>query len=120
MVFEFDTVPIIEKKIRERCVKSSLDTLLLLLFRRAEMSGYSALSCIYKNFSVLLSPGTLYPTLNELERDGLIKGRQEDRKKVYSLTPKGIETLSRYVAEYESFQSKVKLLSNDPTKNGRH
>lgn len=113
MVFGFDTVPVMERKIRERCVKSSLDIMLLALFKRAEMSGYSALSCIHQSFNVLLSPGTLYSTLTKLEREGLIKGRQDERKRIYSLTPKGMEVLSRYIAEYESFQSKIKLLFAD-------
>lgn len=113
MLIIFEKIPEIERKIKDRCVKSFLDILLLCLFKQSEMSGYSAMSCVHERFGVLLSPGTLYPTLSELERSGLIKGRQDERRRIYSLTPKGVETLSRYIAEYDNFQARAKPLYDD-------
>src|SRR4051794_27621828 len=35
------------------------------------------------------SPGSIYPTLQMLEDQGLVTSREEDGKKVYALTPEG-------------------------------
>ncbi len=35
------------------------------------------------------TPGTLYPALKELEKQGLVETRIEGRKKIYSLTEEG-------------------------------
>lgn len=46
-----------------------------------------------------LSPGTLYPILHKLEKDGLLKSFPENAggkiRKYYRTTPKGIRTLSK-------------------------
>ncbi len=45
-----------------------------------------------------LSPGTLYPMLHKMERDGYLVSRQEREgrtvRKLYSITPKGKEGLA--------------------------
>jgi DNA-binding PadR family transcriptional regulator len=48
--------------------------------------------------SVQLGPGTLYGVLNTLEKERLIvKLREEERRKVYALTPDGREVLRAQV-----------------------
>lgn len=39
------------------------------------------------------SPGSVYPTLTELVKDGFLEKKEEKDKEVYSLTPKGREEL---------------------------
>ncbi|MEZ4417168.1 MAG: PadR family transcriptional regulator [Gemmatimonadota bacterium] len=41
------------------------------------------------------SAGTIYPVLQQLEDEGLVRLSEEDGKKVYHLTPSGREELSR-------------------------
>ncbi|HTP89297.1 MAG TPA: PadR family transcriptional regulator [Bryobacteraceae bacterium] len=40
------------------------------------------------------SPGVIYPTLTMLEEEGLIASAAENNKKVYSVTPEGLEYLA--------------------------
>lgn len=42
------------------------------------------------------SPGTIYPLLKKLESEGLIKRKDLDRRKVYSLTPRGEAMVREY------------------------
>ncbi len=50
------------------------------------------------------SPGAIYPALDRLERGGLVAGRVDARqplrpRKVYEITPKGIETLRDWLTK---------------------
>ena len=40
------------------------------------------------------SPGSIYPTLQELQDSGLLSSRSEGRKQVYEITPLGDEVLT--------------------------
>ena len=35
------------------------------------------------------SPGSIYPTLQQLEDEGLVRGREEDGKRIFTLTDEG-------------------------------
>jgi DNA-binding PadR family transcriptional regulator len=41
------------------------------------------------------SAGTVYPTLQQLEDEGLIQSENQDGRKVYRLTPEGVQELER-------------------------
>jgi len=43
--------------------------------------------------------GHIYPMLNQLLREGLIRQHQVDRRKVYSITPEGKEALYQWLLE---------------------
>jgi hypothetical protein len=47
------------------------------------------ITLIKKRFNVQLSPGTVYPVFNKLEKDGFIKRIPKVRNKFYSLSSKG-------------------------------
>ena len=72
-------------------VKSFLDTIVLAKLREQDspMSGYDVITLIHKKFGILVSSGTVYALLYSMERDGLIRGRLSQRKRVYMLTEKG-------------------------------
>lgn len=74
-------------------VKSSIDVLILAELKNSSMSSYDAISFIHKNFGVLLSSGTIYSHIYSLERDGLVKGYFDEKKRIYDITEKGNEFL---------------------------
>jgi hypothetical protein len=52
--------------------------------------------------AVKLGPGTLYGVLATLEKEGLIlKVKEEDRRKVYALTPAGRQVLAAQIERLE-------------------
>jgi len=84
--------------------------LVLYVLRDRPLHGYG----IMKSISELLgigyvpSSGVLYPTLRLLEREGLVEVRTEGRRKVYALTPKGMELIERERRRVEEFVEKVR------------
>ncbi|MCL5772301.1 MAG: helix-turn-helix transcriptional regulator [Actinobacteria bacterium] len=81
---------------------------LLLLLAEKSSHGYelterySDLGFTYANFD----PGAIYRTLRLLESENLIKSKWETddigpAKKIYSITPEGLEMLSSWIADIE-------------------
>lgn len=67
----------------ERIVKDELEMIILALISRGPMCGTDIIKIIHKNFNVLLSPGTIYPLLHALEKDGYVKCEYGVKKKIY-------------------------------------
>lgn len=81
------------EKLRKQTIKSIMDIIMLTELKNGSMSGYDAIGYIHNKFGVLLSSGTIYSHLYALERDGLIRGTVEKKKRIYELTEKGEQTL---------------------------
>lgn len=96
--------------IYERFLKEFMDILILVRMREGESSGYDIIMYFHRKFDFLVSPGTVYSVLYSMERDGLIKAREVDRKRIYTLTSKGeatIKAISESSAVLESFFSNL-------------
>ena len=86
------------EKLRKQTVKSVMDILILAELRNGTMSGYDAIGFIHDKFGVLVSSGTVYAHLYALEREALIEGNWDTKKRVYKITDKGeqaLDTLSK-------------------------
>ncbi len=90
----------VSREIRYRCVRSFLDFIILGLIKMKPISGYDVITYIYDRFQILLSPGTVYPTLSILEEQGYITSFTEARKRLYTLTKKGESILTQMAIEY--------------------
>jgi len=69
---------------------------------------------IHKRFGILVSSGTVYSLLYSLERDSLIKGVWNQRKRFYTLTEKGeqnIKVITKANGEIQSFLRNMLVLS---------
>jgi len=67
--------------------------LILAELQEKHLSGYDIIELIHKRFNVLVSSGTVYSLLYSMERKGLVAADLENRKRVYTLTEKGEQTL---------------------------
>jgi DNA-binding PadR family transcriptional regulator len=56
------------------------------------------------------STGSIYPILESLESNGLIQSEGIDRRKVYSITPKGVVALDHMTKEKLELLSEMSLL----------
>jgi DNA-binding PadR family transcriptional regulator len=70
-----------------------MDLLVLAELQEKPLSGYDIIALIHKRFNVLVSSGTVYSLLYSLERKGLVTADMDQRKRVYTLTAKGEQTL---------------------------
>ncbi|MDH5690107.1 MAG: PadR family transcriptional regulator [Candidatus Bathyarchaeota archaeon] len=83
----------IVENLRRRTIKTFMDMLILAELQDKPLSGYDIISLIHRKFNVLVSSGTVYSLLYSLERKGLVTADMDQRKRVYSLTEKGEQTL---------------------------
>jgi DNA-binding PadR family transcriptional regulator len=85
-----------------RSLTPSLPLFTLSILKREPTHGYGIMEIIYKQYDVLLSPGTLYPLLYSLEREGLISIEKVGRRKNYRLTTLGEARARRILNLYHS------------------
>jgi DNA-binding PadR family transcriptional regulator len=103
----------LSEELRERFVNRFLDVMILGALTRKPMSGYDFVLLTSNEFYVTISPATIYSTLYSMERKGLIEGGDLKRKRcassrrVYTLTPKGKETLNNIVETKEEILSSL-------------
>jgi DNA-binding PadR family transcriptional regulator len=93
------------EKLRRRVIKNFMDILILAELRKSSLSGYDIIGLIHKKFGILVSSGTVYSLLYSLERNGLIKGLWNQRKRVYTLTEKGEQNTKVIMNANEEIQS---------------
>lgn len=106
----------------ERVVKNFMDVLVMTELRSNPLSGYDVISLVHKKFNLLVSSGTVYSLLYSLERDGLIEGQLNDRKRVYVLTEKGEKTIDSILNANDQIQGMLVNLfkrNNNPQNRAR-
>ena len=62
---------------------------LMWILRKKEMYGQELAEELERMRGTKPNPGTLYPALKELEKQGMVETRKEGRKKMYKLTQIG-------------------------------
>jgi DNA-binding PadR family transcriptional regulator len=92
------------KQMNRRIIKNFLDVLILAELRNGSMSGYDVIAYIHNKYRLLVSSGTVYSLLYSLEREGLIAGAWNQRKRVYKLTDKGEETIKAIMSANDKIQ----------------
>jgi DNA-binding PadR family transcriptional regulator len=98
------------KKMHERIIKNFMDLIILAELRNGPMSGYDVISFIHNKFHLLVSSGTVYSLLYSLERNGLIEGTWNERKRVYKLTDKGKKTIEIILSANDKIKSFITSL----------
>ena len=93
------------KTMHERIIKSFMDIIILSELRNRPMSGYDVISYIHNKFRLLVSSGTVYSLLYSLERQGLMQGIWNERKRVYILTDKGRKTIEAILNANDKIKS---------------
>jgi DNA-binding PadR family transcriptional regulator len=100
------------KKLHRKTIKNFMDILILVEMKRSSVSGYDVIGIIHKKFGILLSSGTVYSTLYSLERDGLIRGTWNNRKRVYTLTEKAKQKMGTVIKAEKGIQDFLKNISS--------
>jgi len=105
----------IVERLERRTLQDFMDILMLAEMKKeGSLSGYDVIGLFHKKFGVLMSSGTVYSLLYSLEREGLIKGVWNDRKRVYELSEKGeqnIKVITKANVEVQNFLRNLSLLN---------
>jgi len=102
------------EKLRRRAVQNFMDILILTEIKNMPLSGYDVIGLIHRRFGLLVSSGTVYSLLYSLERDGLVEGTWNQRKRIYRLTDKGklnIKLITKANVEIQNFLKNITLLN---------
>ena len=95
--------------------KGFLKIIILRIVRAKPSHGYEIIQEIgnktHHNWTP--SPGSVYPALEFLEKKGYILGREEDRKKVYSITVKGENTLQQMYEKRKQWLEELTMFFGD-------
>jgi DNA-binding PadR family transcriptional regulator len=105
------------KKMHERIIKNFMDIIIMTELQNGSLSGYDFISYIHNKFNLLVSSGTVYSLLYSLERNGLIEGVWEERKRVYKLTQKGEKTINTLLGasdKIKGFMTNILKAQNNP------
>lgn len=78
--------------------------LVLIALNEKPMHGYALIQEIGRTYQRPVSAGQVYPTLQEFEDMGLVSSREEEGKKVYSITTEG----KRYLKDNKDVVSRLK------------
>jgi len=98
------------RRMHERIIKNFMDILILAELKTGAMSGYDVIAFIHNKFHLLVSSGTVYSLLYSLERNGLIEGKWNERKRVYKLTEKDDRTIQTILSANDKIQYLIKNL----------
>jgi len=98
----------VTKNIQARMIRNFLDVVVLKELRNKPLSGYDVIEFVHKKFNILLSSGTVYSLIYSLERNGLIKAGWSQRRRDYTLTEKGKETIRVFL----NARDKIRALTN--------
>jgi DNA-binding PadR family transcriptional regulator len=75
-----------------RLIQNFMDVIILRLLKENQRtSGYDLIKYFHHKFHMLVSSGTVYSMLYSLERQGLIEGKSDGRRRVYKVTEHGEE-----------------------------
>ena len=94
-------------------MKGSLPLIILQILSQGPKHGYGIAKEIKQQSSgaIEISEGTLYPTLHNMEQQGLIEAFEEEEKgrmrRYYRLTAKGQTTLTKERTAWEQFSTSV-------------
>jgi DNA-binding PadR family transcriptional regulator len=80
-------------KIERRIITRFMDLVILSVLNHddREISGYDLIKYFHERFNILMSSGTVYSQLQYMEREDLLRSREKEGKRVYSLTQHGKE-----------------------------
>ena len=103
----------IVEKLEKRALRNFTDILILAEMKKeGSLSGYDVIGLLHKKFGVVMSSGTVYSLLYSLERDGLIKGAWNNRKRVYELSEKGEQNIKVITNANDAIQNFLRDLSS--------
>ena len=98
------------KRMHERIIKNFMDVIIMAELKSGPLSGYDVISFVPNKLHLLVSSGTVYSLLYSLERNGLIEGAWNERKRVYKLTEKGRKTIETILNANDKIQNFVTAL----------
>ena len=94
-------------ELRTRFVRGFLDITIMKMLLEEPLWGYRMMGVLKERYGVKVGPPVIYPLLDSMEADGLIKAEEvlsgKRKRKVYSVLPKGnkmLEDMDRILKDF--------------------
>lgn len=88
-------------------MKGLLSFHIMWLLKQRRMCGEELIKELGRRRDDKPSPGTLYPALNNLKKAGLVEKNRDDKKMIYSLSPKGIKDLDLAISYFKGVYGEI-------------
>jgi DNA-binding PadR family transcriptional regulator len=88
-------------------MKGLLSFHIMWLLKQKKMCGEELIRELGKRRDDAPSPGTLYPALNKLKEEGLVSKQRDDKRMIYSITPKGIKDLDLAISYFKGVYGEI-------------
>ncbi len=96
------------ERLQKSNTKENLWIYILFLLLKKKLYGWEIPRLIEKEFNFKPGKITPYRVLYRLEKDGFVKSKMEQRRRIYQITKKGEEELKRAKGFYEEILKKLK------------
>ncbi|MEM3341785.1 MAG: PadR family transcriptional regulator [Thermoplasmata archaeon] len=95
-------INMLSHEVLDSFIKNSLEVIILTILYDEAMCGYDIIKIIQQHFNVLISQGTIYPLLHNLEKKGILEVSKDDtaRAKIYRPTEEGKEIIRRNLKDF--------------------
>ena len=98
-------------------MKGSIDIFILSIINKQDTYGYEIAKCIKEKSegAYAMGEGTLYPALKRLEEKKLVESYWQEneltgKRKYYTITDKGQETLTERITQWNKVTSLINIL----------
>jgi DNA-binding PadR family transcriptional regulator len=99
------------RKYRRGMVNSLLQYLILNCLEKEEMCGYDIITLLHERFHTLLSPGQVYPVIDNMAEQGLIYKQKRGRAVMLASSHLGVSLLRAWREEFHNIQIEVHNLT---------
>jgi len=96
------------KRLEKSNTKENLWVYILYLLKKENSYGWKILELIKKKFNFKPGRITPYRVLYRLEKNGFVKSKMKERRRMYQITKKGEEELKRAKEFYKEILKKLK------------
>lgn len=96
------------KRLEKSNTKENLWVYILYLLKKGNTYGWEILGLIKNKFNFKPGRITPYRVLYRLEKNGFVKSKMKERRRMYQITKKGEEELKRAKGFYEEILKKLK------------
>jgi len=98
------------RRYRRGLVTTLLQFLILNYLEKGKLCGYDMISLLHERFHILLSPGQVYPIIDKMTAQGLIRKQAKGRMVLLESSPLGDSILRAWREEFRD----IHLLLSQP------
>jgi len=95
------------RKYRRGMVNSLLEYLILEYAAEQKLCGYDVITLLHERFHTLLSPGQVYPVIDQMTEQGLLRKERNGRSVLLEASHLGHSLLKAWRQEFRAIQTQL-------------